>query len=61
VIAPRILDALGRRSTTTPGLLSRLLRDSLAPLPRPARTRVMGTVMASVVRPTDGAGRSQRR
>jgi len=61
VIAPRILDALGRRSTTTPGLLSRLLRDSLAPLPRPARTRVMGTVMASVVQPTAGAGRSQRR
>jgi len=57
VIAPRILDALGRRSTTTPGLRSRLLRDGLAPLPRWARTRVMGQVMASMVQPTAGAGR----
>ena len=49
-IAPRILDALGRRSTTIPGLRSQLLRNSLAPLPRWARTRVMGKVMASMVR-----------
>jgi len=61
VIAPRILDALGRRSTTTPGLSSRLLRDGLAPLPRWARTRIMGHVMASMVQPTAGVGRSQRR
>jgi uncharacterized protein len=58
VIAPRILDALGRRSTTTPGVLARLMRDGLAPLPRPARTRIMGKVMASMIRPTTGAGRS---
>jgi uncharacterized protein len=50
-IAPRILDALGRRSTTIPGLRSQLLRGSLAPLPRWARTRIMGKVMASMVRP----------
>jgi len=61
VIAPRILDALGRRSTTAPGLSSRLLRDGLAPLPRWARTRIMGHVMASMVQPTAGVGRSQRR
>ena len=57
VIAPRILDALGRRSTTTPGVLARLMRDGLVPLPRPARTRIMGKVMASMIRPTTG-GRS---
>lgn len=50
-IAPRILDALGRRSTTVPGALSRLLKDGLAPLPRDARVRVMGRVMAGPTRP----------
>jgi short-subunit dehydrogenase len=47
-IAPRILDGLGRRPTTVPGALSRLLKDSLAPLPRRARVRVMGKVMAGM-------------
>jgi uncharacterized protein len=51
VIAPRILDALGRRPTTVPGALSRLLKDSLAPLPRRLRVRVMGSVMAAAARP----------
>jgi hypothetical protein len=45
-IAPGILDALGRRPTTVPGALSHLLKDSLAPLPRRVRVRIMGTVMA---------------
>jgi hypothetical protein len=45
-LAPRILDALGRRPTTVPGALSHLLKDSLAPLPRWARVRIMGSVMA---------------
>ena len=44
-VAQRSLDALGRRPTAFPGLSSRFLKDSLAPLPRRARVRIMGTVM----------------
>jgi uncharacterized protein len=50
-IAPTVLDALGRRPTVLPGALSRLLRDAVAPLPRRARVRVMGSVMAGMTRP----------
>lgn len=39
------LDALGRRGTAVPGALAKLLTWSLAPLPRWARTRIMGSVM----------------
>lgn len=34
--------------TTSPGALSKLLGGSLAPLPRPLRTRIMGRVMRSL-------------
>jgi short-subunit dehydrogenase len=47
-VAVATLTALGRRTTVTPGGLSKLLRWSLATLPRNARTRVMGQVMAAM-------------
>lgn len=47
-VAVATLAALGRRTTVTPGGLSKVLRWSLATLPRSARTRVMGRVMAGM-------------
>jgi len=47
-VAQGTLAALGRRPTALPGLLSRVLKDSLAPLPRRARVRIMGSVMAGM-------------
>jgi short-subunit dehydrogenase len=47
-VAQRSLDALGRRPTAFPAPLSRVLKDSLAPLPRRARVRIMGSVMAGM-------------
>lgn len=47
-VARGTLDTLGRRPTALPGMLSRVLKDSLAPLPRRARVRIMGTVMAGM-------------
>jgi uncharacterized protein len=50
-IAAPILDALAAgRSTSLPGALTRLLRGSLAPLPRRLRTQIMGEVMAGMTR-----------
>ena len=46
-VAGATLEALGRRSTVLPGALSKLLTYSLVPLPRWARVRVMGRVMAA--------------
>lgn len=51
------LDALGRRSTVLPGLLSKVLTYSLAPLPRWARVRIMGRVMDGMTK--HGRGDSQ--
>lgn len=48
VVARGTLDALGRRPTALPGPLSRILKDALAPLPRRARVRIMGSVMAGM-------------
>ena len=56
VVARATLDALGRRPTAFPGLLSRALKDSLAPLPRRLRVRIMGSVMAGMTR-SDRSGR----
>jgi len=47
-VAQGTLGALGRRPTALPGLLSRVLKDSLAPLPRRTRVRIMGSVMAGM-------------
>ncbi len=44
-VAQASLDALGRRTTVAPGLLSKVLLGSLVPLPRWARARIMGLVM----------------
>ena len=44
-VARETLDALGRTGTVRPGLLSKLLEGSLAPLPRRLRVRVLEQVM----------------
>lgn len=44
-VARATLEALGRRGTVAPGMLTKLLTYSLAPLPRVVRTRIMGRVM----------------
>ncbi|MBD2038571.1 SDR family NAD(P)-dependent oxidoreductase [Leptolyngbya sp. FACHB-321] len=49
-IALPILNALGRRSMSLPGVLSKLLTYSLVPLPRWARVRIMGEVMGSMTK-----------
>lgn len=54
-IAPSILNALGRRSTTLPGFLSKVLVYSMVPLPRWARVRIMGRVMQGMTRPQNQA------
>jgi uncharacterized protein len=53
-VARGTLDALGRRPTAHPGALSRLLKDSLAPLPRRVRVRIMAGVMSGMVVPPTG-------
>ncbi len=49
-IALPILNALGRRSMSLPGVLSKLLTYSLVPLPRWARVRIMGGVMGGMTK-----------
>jgi hypothetical protein len=49
-LAQPILDALGRRTTTYPGLLTKVLTYSLATLPRWGRVRVMGKVMGGMTK-----------
>jgi uncharacterized protein len=50
VVANRTLAALGRRGTTRPGFLSKLLGWSLAALPRQARVRVMALIMGGMTK-----------
>ena len=45
IVARETLEALGRTGTLRPGLLSKLLEGSLAPLPRRLRVRVLEQVM----------------
>lgn len=47
-VAQSTLNALGKRAVVLPGVLSKVLTYSLAPLPRWARVRTMGRVMASM-------------
>lgn len=49
-VARGTLDALGRRGTVVPGLLSKLLTYSLAPLPRWCRSRILAIVMRGMTR-----------
>jgi len=49
-IAGATLDALGHRATVRPGLLSKVLEGTLILLPRWARVRVMGAVMAGMAK-----------
>ncbi|HET9002356.1 MAG TPA: SDR family oxidoreductase [Gemmatimonadaceae bacterium] len=53
-VARGTLAALGRKATVLPGVLSKVLTWSLAPLPRAARVRIMGAVMGGMTgqRPT---------
>ncbi len=50
-VARAALAALGRRPAVVPGALAKVLRYSLAPLPRWARVRIMGAVMGGMVAP----------
>lgn len=54
-VAQPTLDALGRKATVLPGLLSKLLTYSLALLPRWARIRIMGQVMHGMTKHRRGA------
>lgn len=49
-VAHRILDALGKKSLVFPGLFSKLVPYSTAPLPRWVRARLVGTVMAGMTK-----------
>jgi short-subunit dehydrogenase len=49
-VAQATLNALGRRGTVRPGLLSKTLEASLAPLPRFARSQIMARVMAGMTK-----------
>jgi short-subunit dehydrogenase len=49
-IARPILSALGGGTTKLPGLLSKILRWSLLPLPRWAKVRIMGSVMKGMTK-----------
>lgn len=48
-VAQATLNALGRRTTVRPGLLSKALEWSLKPLPRWGRVRMLGVVMKGMV------------
>lgn len=49
-VAQATLDALGRRAMVRPGWLSKALEGMLLPLPRRARVRAMGMIMAGMTR-----------
>lgn len=49
-VAQASLNALGRKTTVAPGVLSKVLLGALVPLPRWARARIMGGVMRGMTR-----------
>jgi len=59
VVARQTLEALGRRTTVRPGLLSKFLETSLLALPRRTRSRIMAVVMGGMTRHQDD-GRKQK-
>lgn len=54
-VARETLAALGRKTVVLPGLLSKVLAYSLAPLSRPMRSRIMGSIMMNMTRHQDAA------
>lgn len=50
IVALETLAALGHRTTVAPGLLTKVLMYSLAPLTRPLRSRIMGRVMGNITK-----------
>ena len=61
VVARQTLEALGRRATVRPGVLSKVLEASLLPLPRGTRSRIMGVVMGGMTRHQNGDNEQQER
>ena len=61
VVARQTLDALGRRTTVRPGFLSKFLEASLLPLPRRARSRIMGVVIGGMTRHQNDSKEQQDR
>ncbi|WP_291684770.1 SDR family NAD(P)-dependent oxidoreductase [Bradyrhizobium sp.] len=59
VVARQTLEALGRRTTVRPGLLSKFLETSLLALPRRTRSRIMAVVMEGMTRHQND-GRKQK-
>lgn len=49
-VAREALDALGRKTTVRPGLLSKVVSGSLAVLPRLVRTAIMGRIMSGMTK-----------
>jgi len=49
-VARETIAALGRKTVVLPGLLSKVLAFSLAPLTRPMRSRIMGGIMSNMTR-----------
>ena len=47
-VARYTLQALGKRSSVTPGLLSKIMVGSLMTAPRPLRVQIMKTIMRSM-------------
>jgi uncharacterized protein len=61
VVARQTLEALGLRTTVRPGFLSKFLEASLLPLPRRARSRIMGVVMGGMTRHQNDSQEQQDR
>lgn len=58
VVAAATVAALGRRSTTRPGRLAKILGGALATAPRALRVRILAAIMAGMTR--DAAGDARR-
>jgi len=59
-VAQATLNALGRKMTVVPGLLSKALTYSLLPLPRWGRVRIMRRVMAGMTKHPHGQADHQK-
>lgn len=59
-VAHETVAALGRRTTVKPGILSKVLINALATLPRFARTMILSGIMASRTKHHDGSKAQSR-